>query len=315
MRNVGEEREDVLKEVNQALIHNGYETKVCEVVGSNCFDIVAKRKERMLIIKVLVNVDNYTREQARDLKKITKTITAIPILIGLRTRRSELIEGVIHERYGLKVVGVDTFKNALKNDAPAVLIKRGGAYVRINGKRLRRARIRYGFSLGELAKKVGVSRKAIYEYENENMCATLEVALKLEEILGERLIEPLNLFEEVIKNERHDEIGINNTEQIAIKAKEALAELGLKAEALKRAPFNVIAADEVYSLRMIAEAKQTIDEIKRIKVKTVKELAEVMDAKALVMVERESGIDDLEGVPVIDILRLKRGDIPEILGI
>ncbi|MCD6510873.1 MAG: transcriptional regulator [Thermoprotei archaeon] len=307
-----EEREEIIEEVRRVLIRDGYETKICEAVSSSCFDVVAKKNERLLLIKILVNIDNYTRDQARDLKKITRTLTAIPLLIGLRTRRSELIEGVIHERFGVKVVGLDTFRNALRDEKPLAYVKRGGMYVKIDGERLRMARMRLGLSLGELAQIIGVTRKTIYEYENGNMYATLDVAWKLEEVLGEELIRPLSLFEEPKGNDENERIA-NGVEGIAKKVKTRLRMLGLKAEALKRAPFNIVATNDVKYLRMIAEAKRKIEEIKYIKLREVRELAEVMRAKALVMVEKESNIEDVEGIPVINISELTRKRIPEIL--
>ena len=77
---------------------------------------------------------------------------------------------------------------------PLVYAAHGGLYVRIRRLKMRQIRLERGNLLGALASKLGVSRRTIAKYETESMDTSVDVALKLEEIFEEELIQPVDLF-------------------------------------------------------------------------------------------------------------------------
>ncbi|KAF5412258.1 MAG: helix-turn-helix domain-containing protein [Euryarchaeota archaeon] len=76
----------------------------------------------------------------------------------------------------------------------ANLYTKGGMCISIDGERLRSIRIGRKISLGELATKLGISRRTISKYEGGNMGASIDMALRLEEILDAELICSVSIF-------------------------------------------------------------------------------------------------------------------------
>ncbi|HDI74348.1 MAG TPA: helix-turn-helix domain-containing protein, partial [Thermoprotei archaeon] len=164
-----------------------------------CSDILALKSARdsriMVSLKCVIDINECTKKNVGELKKFCISTDSTPLIVGLTSRREELLSGVVYKRFGVYAVHVSTFIDALKGIKPVAFTERGGLYVSINGKNLKEARLRKGYSLGELAIRLGVSRKAIYDYEREKMNATLDVASKLGSILEENIVKPINIFE------------------------------------------------------------------------------------------------------------------------
>ncbi len=186
------EKEEMIKYVIEVLQRGGFIVGV-PVVRSMVFDIIARRDKEIYIIKVLVNADALRLEMARELKILSKEFEATPMLIGLRSGAGKILDGVVYSRHGIPVISVQTFKEfILDNEQPMVYVAPGGFYVNIDGDKLKKVRQERGISLGELGRIAGVSRKTIQLYE-DGMSSTVDIALRLEEFLGEELIEPVDL--------------------------------------------------------------------------------------------------------------------------
>lgn len=63
-----------------------------------------------LLIKILANIDSMSECRAREMTNIAKMLSASPILIGSRTRNSNMEEGIVYERYGVPAVTPETFE-------------------------------------------------------------------------------------------------------------------------------------------------------------------------------------------------------------
>ncbi len=66
--------------------------------------------------------------------------------------------------------------------------------MRLDAGRLREERERRGLSLGGLAGLIGVSRRSIYEYERSGMDIVLDKALRILDVLGEDVFQPIDVF-------------------------------------------------------------------------------------------------------------------------
>ncbi len=136
------DREKLIRAVEAILRGTGYKSARLEFKGS-CFDIVASRLFLLLFIKVVTNIDTVTEEQAEDLKRLAKFFNASPLIIGLKTKNSELEEGVVYDRFGIYSLRPETLYDVLvENELPAIFAERGGFYVRVNGALLRELRER-----------------------------------------------------------------------------------------------------------------------------------------------------------------------------
>ncbi|RLF14857.1 MAG: transcriptional regulator [Thermoprotei archaeon] len=291
-------QEELAEEIERTLKKEGFEVKYCEANGEDiCFDIVARRENKTILVKAVDNVDTVTRVQANDMKKIAYTLKTAPLIVGLKSRRGELIEGVVYERYGIRAIRLETFSKAVRGrELPIAIVKRGGILVKINGDKLRRARLEMGLSLGEIASRIGVTRKAIYEYERGNMYASLEVAIKLEEELSEELIEPIDVFGwECREVPKDNEVG---GDSIALKAKEILERCGFDAVSLRKAPFNIAASDKEKRTKIVIQAKREINGRIIKKARLMLDIAKIVNAKSLIVVGRSVEEDCVEGVPV-----------------
>ena len=65
------------------------------------FDLVAKRTDLLLIIKVASPIDNVSEEIARDLDLVATHLGGLPLIIGERGRDAELERGAVYLRYGI----------------------------------------------------------------------------------------------------------------------------------------------------------------------------------------------------------------------
>jgi putative transcriptional regulator len=186
---------DTLIEILRILHKAGF--SISEVDSEQyCLQLVAKKGGVKLIIKTLENIDMERKEAAEELKSLATATSSSPLIIGSRVQSGRLEEGALYERYGVNVVSPETFEDAtLKGKLPFVQSKRGGLYFRINGRALKKLREERNMSLGDLAKKIGVSRKAVYEYETGGMGATLETVARIEEAFDIGLTQGIDIFD------------------------------------------------------------------------------------------------------------------------
>jgi len=170
---------------------------VSEIASEDyCFEVVAKKGDQKLLIKTSENIDNERKESADDLKSMAAAYSAAPLVIGSRAHSGVVERGILYERYGVNVMSPETFSEAmLEGQLPSLYSKRGGLYFRIDGAYLRHLREGHGESLGGLAKRVGVSRKAVYEYENCLMGATPDTVAKIEDVFETGITCGIDIFE------------------------------------------------------------------------------------------------------------------------
>ncbi|MHA1124155.1 MAG: transcriptional regulator [Candidatus Heimdallarchaeota archaeon] len=162
-----------------------------------CFDLIAKQKNVLILVKLLENIDSLREDQAFELRKLSSMLAGLPLLIGRNIRSSsELEDGVIYSRYEIPAISKETLRNLLVHHLPPLIYAhRGGLRIKIDGELLKEKRLEKNLSLSDLASEVGVSKRAIYEYERGGIDVSLDTAMMLEEYLDEPLTIALNLFE------------------------------------------------------------------------------------------------------------------------
>ena len=176
-------RGHLLQQTEKLLKSQGFKTSDFYEQGS--FDLVARKKLLILLLKTFVNIDSINEQNAHEMKQLANIFLASPIIIGSKSRNGLLEEGVIYERYDIPTIGFDTFKNMiLYNEYPEILADRGGYFVKIDGNVIKQYREEYSMSLKDLASLAHVSRATMYKYENGIVRANTETAMILEEILN-----------------------------------------------------------------------------------------------------------------------------------
>ncbi|MEM5794500.1 MAG: helix-turn-helix domain-containing protein [Candidatus Aenigmatarchaeota archaeon] len=192
------------------------------LVSEGAFDIAAK-KEFLLLIKALINIDGLTKEQALSLKTISYFLSAYPLVISLKTNREFLKKEIIYSRFNLPVITPYFFEKFLEEEVPEIEATKGKHVVPIDAEILKSRRKELGFTLEELSKLVGVTKKALYEIENKKVNPSLETVRSLERVLKVDLkspfklkacepayLKPKNEFQEKVSKE-FSRIGLTNS--------------------------------------------------------------------------------------------------------
>jgi len=246
----------------------------CECRG--CFDIAARKRD-MLILKVLDNVDSLQESQARNLVTLSDKLDAAVSLVGTHTRYERLHDNIIYERFDVPTFTPNTLDSILEDNNPLVYRNKGGYFAEIDPVVLKRARTRAGLTQQQLAEAVGVTKKSIYEHEAQPMKAQYEVAMRIEKLLGEKIIvpfeqssfesaeqsEPVSLFEKNVGNQ--------------------LRRIGFATSFVGQSPFNVIAEERVL---IVSDAEQNPRKIER-KAEQLEQFADVSDRPIVVISEAE----------------------------
>jgi len=78
-----------------------------------CFDLVAKRADLTLVLKVFNNIDALREEHAAELRKISTVFNATVLVLGEKSKVFSLSKGVLYERLGLTALSLSTLENLL----------------------------------------------------------------------------------------------------------------------------------------------------------------------------------------------------------
>ncbi len=217
----------------------------CNVRAGN-FDFVARRRHLLLILKVLNNIDGLSACTANEMRCLAECLFGSPIVIGEMVNKRLLERGAVHLRYGIPSINVETLYDFFVESAPPLVYAApGGLYVHINGDVLREVRIDKNISLGELASRLGVSRRTISKYEG-GMGLTVEMALKIESILDVPLARPIGLLYLRSQKESPQEAASPSSIERAILS--MLIDMGFDVIHMAHAPFNVLSQDRTVTI-------------------------------------------------------------------
>lgn len=168
-------------------------------------DIVGVRDKQRIIAKITTDTIHLSYIELSDLKKASKAYEAFPIIISHLHKKKRLEPDIVVKKKGLNIVSVELLEDyLLKHEKPLVFETQGTYLVKINPTRFREKRLEKGYSIGQLARELGVSRKAVYDYEHGNSNVSIDIAIKIADILGENVFEPIDIFEDYSKEEYMD---------------------------------------------------------------------------------------------------------------
>uniref|UniRef100_A0A7C1T1K2 Putative HTH-type transcriptional regulatory protein ENM88_00720 n=1 Tax=Thermofilum pendens TaxID=2269 RepID=A0A7C1T1K2_THEPE len=161
-----------------------------------CADEVILHSEAGIILsKSVEDAAHLPRSIGGELRTMSDFLEATPLITAESMQGGELEEGVVYSKHGIAVISKKTFERLISGESrePLVYAHKGGVYVKVRGEVLRKLREERRLSRGELADKLGVTPRMVANYE-ENVCdVTLEVAVRLESLLGDEVFEKLSL--------------------------------------------------------------------------------------------------------------------------
>ncbi len=294
-------RRQLVDEVRDLLAKTGFYLSERHDRRGLSFDVVARRDDLLLLLKILQNVDAFSRSNAEELRLIATTLSGSPIVIGERSGSGSLEEGVIYSRFGVPIVSKQTFVDLFEEGVPPFMFSApGGLYVRLDAEVLRTAREERGISLGALAEVAGVSRRTIQMYM-DGMSATVDIALRLEEFLGESLVVPVDPF--AYTKETGEALrGLEAFERFEQDVFRKLQTLGYNVLPTVRCPFEAFATRESLFLTGVPTKGERVDE----KARVLSNISSVVEKDAVLFVEVHTSAQSIGGTPLIRKAELRR---------
>lgn len=301
-------REEMVNTTRAILAKAGFDVSSAINIRSICFDVVGRRDKTVLIIKVLGNVDAFSRENADEMKIMADALDASPILIGETSSSGKLEKGIIYTRFKIPIISNETLADQLLEEVPPFIFAApGGLYVKIDSDTLRQIREERGISLGTLAETAGVSRRTIQMYES-GMGAMIDAALRIEEYLGLPIIEPIDPFT-FKREERSKEERVHN-DPVDSFAYNQLVNLGFSVRPVVKSPFEAVTHN---SNTLMLTSLGSDDEKVVQRAIVASELSRIMDRFSVLIVERKHDRDSINSTAVVSNDELKKIDEPHEL--
>ncbi len=286
-------REDLINTTRAILAKAGFEVSSALALRSICFDIVGKKDDTLLIIKVLTNVDAFSRENAEDMKILADALSAKPLLIGENSSSRPLETGIVYSRFKIPIISNETLAEHLLEEVPPFIFAApGGLYVKISGDTLKEIRETMNISLGTLAETAGVSRRTIQMYE-AGMGAMIDAALRLEEFLNTQIIEPLDPFE--YKRESKNE-KTRVDPPLMSKPLSHMAEIGFDITPVVKSPFEAITKNsQITMLTGLGPDEEKLIQ----KAMIAAEISRVVGRHSLMIVEKKRSTENIDTTAII----------------
>jgi putative transcriptional regulator len=305
-------RLDLVKVIRDILSNAGFYVSDLYSMRPIGFDLVARRDNSLLIIKVLTNINAISEDVANELKLLSKLLQGRPLLIGERGGTSFLEKDVVYDRFGIQTISVETLESYLLDGTPLkIYAAPGGFYVNIDKEKLIKLRKKQNISIGSFARSVKVSRRTVRMYE-EGMNARVEFAARIEELLKDNVtleIDLINKNKEKIKDTAFSTK--KPEEQFRDFQKEIftiLRKVGYEIIPMDRCPFDAVSKDKD---KVILTSVHKYDDklIKRAQI--VGSISKITEKHAVFFTEGKIKKHNIEGTPLIVKRELKRIRGPE----
>lgn len=301
-------RNELINTTRAILAKAGFDVSSALSIRGISFDVVARLDNRVLIVKILSNVDAFSKENANDLKALADALGATPLVVGERSSSGDLEIGIVYSRFNISIVSNETLADLLLEDSPPFIFAApGGLYVRLDSELLKKTRENMGMSLGALAEIAGVSRRTIQMYE-AGMGAMIDAALRIEESLGLPIIEPIDPFE--FKHEERNQEKRDEHAPIDVFAVNQLCNLGFSVRPVVRSPFEAVSSNKT---ALMLTSYGTDDERLTQRALVASDIARIIDNFSVLIVEKKHDRDSIDSTAVVSNEELKKIDAPEDL--
>lgn len=300
-------RSALVDNVTAMLEDAGYVVSDRCAIRPRSFDLVARKGENLLFLKILGNIDAFEASTGREMRRIGELFGGAALVIGVRSRDEDLKPSVVYFRHGVPVISPDTaYDLFIEEINPLIYAAPGGLYVTLDSEVLADKREEKGWSLGRLANELGVSRRTVSKYE-DGMNASIDVAMELEELFDAPLTSPVDPLsdEDVVEEHRqpldHERVSPQGP------TVELLVHAGFQAHSIERAPFRAIGEDEAdRGAVMTGQSELTRTAKKRARI--MGSISRVTGTQSVYIVDRAPD-DAIEGTALVE--REEMEDIEE----
>ncbi|MCK4365062.1 MAG: transcriptional regulator [Thermoplasmatales archaeon] len=303
-------REELLGEVRDTLIKAGFYVSELYSIRSIGFDLVARRDNSLLIIKVLTNIDAMSEDVANELRTLSVLLKGCPLLIGERSGTGVLTHDVVYDRFGVQAITSETLSTHLLEGMPLeVYAAPGGLYVNLDRDKIKKLRTEQNISLGSFARSLKVSRRTVQMYE-DGMNASVEVAIRIENALGSDITDPIDILQhrspkKVIKPASLETEAFRKFQREVFSI---LEKVGYKVIPLERAPFEAVSQDKTKILLTC------VDEYNKKllrKAQVVSSISKITEKHAVLIIDKDVQKTSIKGTPLIIKKELKKIRGPE----
>jgi len=185
----------------------------------------------------------------------------------------------------------------------------GGLYVNLDHEKITNFRKEQNLSLGEFARSIKVTRRTVQMYE-EGMNATIEVALRIEDVIGTNVTKPIDLLNKQIKTQQ---IKTGTVESEGFKRFQReifsiLEQVGYKVIPIERAPFEAVSQDK---RKIILTCVDRYDKKLIRKARVVSSISDITEKHAVIIPDKDVNKTNIEGTPLIFKKELKKARSPE----
>ena len=270
-----------MQNIAKSLVKNDFRIEFTK----GCFDIIAK-KDSLLFLKILVNIDGLKEEHVLSLKTISYFLSAFPLIISLKNNREILKDEIVYSRFGLFVVTPETFKKVIREGVGACFSTKGKHIAKINARKLRERRKSLNLSLSKLSELTGISKKSLYEIEHGKVDPTIQSLKKLEKVLNVDLTLQFQL-------QSFKKIELEPREKFESLVSKEFSRIGIENSVVYSAPFNIIGKNKV---TVITKLSKTSFELKK-DAKKVKKISNLTSSKPVFVVKKKE-TKEINGIPV-----------------
>jgi len=303
-------RDQLLEAVRETLTNAGFYVSEVYSMHITGFDLVARRDNSLLIIKVLTNIDAITEDLANELITLSNLLQGCPLIIGEKSGLGQLTNDVVYDRFKIKAINSDTLKNHLLEGVPLeVYAAPGGLYVNLDTDKIKQFRQEQNLSLGSFARSLKVTRRTVQKYE-EGMNAGVEVALRIEDLLGSNAATPIDILNKQTseKQIRVKSIKPRSFQDFQREIFSILEEVGYKVIPMERCPFEAVSQDRK---KILLTCVDQYDKKLIKKAKVVSSISNITEKHACLIVDKEVTKRNIEGTPLLVKKELKKAREPE----
>ena len=305
------DRIELITNIREFLGHAGFSVSDPYAINLPGFDLVARRDDTLLIIKVLSNIDALSEGVGNELRALAYLLKATPLLIGEKNGVNTLEDDVVYFRFGIETVTLSTLRNHLLQEVPVrAYAAPGGLYVNLDPEKIRRLRQEKNISLGAFARHVRVSRRTVQMYE-DGMSARMDIADRIEDMFEQSVTTPIDLLKPLmVETER---LPLFQKEQTHMKEFQhevfsLLQNVGYKIIPMDRCPFEALSKEkEKVLLTCVQDYNKKLIE----KAHFISSISKIMDRHAVVFTNKDVTKKNIEGTPIIMKTELKKIRDPE----
>jgi predicted transcriptional regulator len=197
------DREELLMKYSRLLERYGFSETYAYNMRSS-FDIISRKRDRIMILKLVDNIDSLGEGEASSLRKLGGFFDADVFVVFNKYKGKGTGKDLVFTRHGVDCISNSTFESVLNGKRPPKAQRFIGAKFKIDASELKRLRTLQNMSMKSLSTIVKVSKDSIYRYEKGEAFAKGPALKKLEAFFKTNVIEvPENTTAQPISYKYH----------------------------------------------------------------------------------------------------------------